>query len=84
VFVGVLLVVAEPVRAEDERQRQTLAGLRGVSIVVEDVNPDAERTGSLPQRFMRTRSRNYASSAWLCSPRTRRPALLGPRISISS
>ncbi len=44
-FVGVLLVVAEPVRAEDERQRQTLAGLRGVSIVVEDVNPDAEKDG---------------------------------------
>jgi hypothetical protein len=45
VFVGVLLVVAEPVRADDERQRQTLAGLRGVSIVVEDVNPEAEKDG---------------------------------------
>ena len=44
-FVGVLLVVAEPVRADDERQRQTLAGLRGISIVVEDVNPDAEKDG---------------------------------------
>ena len=45
VFVGVLLVVAEPVRADDERQRQTLAGLRGVSIVVEDVSPDVEKDG---------------------------------------
>jgi len=45
VFVGVLLVVAAPVRADDERQRQTLAGLKGVSIVVEDVNPDVEKDG---------------------------------------
>ena len=44
-FVGVHLFVAEPVRADDERQRQTLAGLRGVSTVAEDVNPDAEKDG---------------------------------------
>jgi hypothetical protein len=45
VFVGLLLVVAAAVRADDERQRQTLAGLMGVSIVVEDVNPAAEKDG---------------------------------------
>jgi len=45
VFASVILVAAAPIRADDERQRQTLAGLRGVSIVVEDVNPDAEKDG---------------------------------------
>ena len=45
VFVCVLLVAASPGRADDERQRQTLAGLKGLSIVVEDLSPEAEKDG---------------------------------------
>ena len=39
------LLAVMPVSADDERQRQTLIGLRGVSVVVEDLNPDTERDG---------------------------------------
>ena len=45
VCVCVLLVAASPGRADNERQRQTLAGLKGLSIVVEDLSPEAEKDG---------------------------------------